>query len=460
MTTWTTPPAPGGLQVVALPGLPEVVPGTDLARKIARTADAVQWPDGSRGLAAGDVVVVASKAVAKAEGRTAPAEERDRVIAAETAEVLAEVPGGGRIVRNRHGVVLAAAGVDDSNVAPGTLVLWPDDPDDAAARLRRGVEAAAGVTPLGVVVTDTLGRAWRNGQTDTAIGISGLVPLTDAATDDTAVDRYGNPLRVTAPAIADEVAGAADLVRGKSTGLPVAVVRGLAGLVLSGDGPGAASLVRPADQDLFRLGTGAAREEGARGALRRRRTVRAFADRPVAAELIRDCVADAVTAPAPHHTTPWRFVHVRGPLRTRLLDEMAQQWRRDLAELDGYTAESITKRVRRGDVLRRAPELVLPFVDLHGAAHGYPDSSRRGYERDLFVLSGGAAVQNFMVAAAVRGAATAWVSSTVFCPAVVQRVLDLPQSWQPLGGIAVGYAQAEPPAREASAGQDFYLLRE
>lgn len=460
MTAWTTPPAGDGLQVVALLGLPEVAPGTDLAGHVAEQAAAVQWPDGNRGLAAGDVLVVASKAVAKAEGRTAPAAERDRVVAAETAEVLAEVPGGGKIVRNRHGVVLAAAGVDDSNVAPGTLVLWPDDPDAAAAALRRGLETATGVAPLAVVVTDTLGRAWRNGQTDTAIGVSGLVPLLDAAADTAAADRYGNPLRVTAPAIADEVAGAADLVRGKSTGLPVAVVRGLAGLVHPGDGPGAADLVRPVEQDLFRLGTAAAVDVGARGALRRRRTVRAFSDRPVAAELIRDCVADAVTAPAPHHTTPWRFVHVRGPLRTRLLDDMAQQWRRDLAELDGYTAESITRRLRRGDVLRRAPELVLPFVDLNGAAHGYPDSSRRGYERDLFVLSGGAAVQNFMVAAAVRGAATAWVSSTVFCPPVVQRVLDLPQSWQPLGGIAVGYAQTEPPAREASAGQDFYLLRE
>lgn len=459
MTRWTRPPAPEGLQVIAPAGLGEVVPGADLVGDLAGVLAAASWPDGSRGVAAGDVVVVASKVVAKAEGRIIRRSERTSALAAETAEVLAEVRGGARIVRNRHGVVLAAAGIDDSNAAAGDSVLWPADPDGAAVLLRRGLQTVLGAAPLAVVITDTLGRAWRRGQTDSAIGVAGLEPILDAAADPAAADRYGNPLHATATAIADEAAGAADLVRGKSAHRPVAVVRGLGACVTSADGPGAAALVRPVAEDLFRLGTDAALAAGARSAVSGRRTVRQFSERPVPAGLIVDCVADAVTAPAPHHTQPWRFLHVVGQLRHDLLDAMAQQWRRDLAELDGFTPAAIARRVSRGDVLRRAPDLVLPFVDLAGAAHPYPDRGRRDHERTLFLLSGGAAVQSFMVAAAARGAATAWVSSTVFCPPVVREVLHLPNTWEPLGGIAVGYAAGEPAQRPGTDASHFYQRR-
>jgi coenzyme F420-0:L-glutamate ligase/coenzyme F420-1:gamma-L-glutamate ligase len=456
-SAWTAPLAPHGLVVAALAGIGEIAAGSDLAAQIAVAAGDLRWPDGSAALSPGDVVVVSSKAVAKAEGRVADARDRDDALAQETQETLAEVPDGPTIVRNRHGVVLASAGIDDSNTEPGRIVLLPEDPDASARALKGALQELTGVAPLGVVVTDTLGRAWRRGQTDTAIGVAGLTPLLAAADDPAAADRFGNPLRATAPAIADEVAGAADLVRGKSAGLPAAAVRGLSGFVADGHGPGAAALVRPPEEDLFRLGWRESMRRGAESAVRSRRTIRSFADRPVPADLIRLCVADAASAPAPHHTRPWRFVHLLGPLRERLLDAMADQWRRDLAELDGYSPGSIEKRLRRGDVLRRAPELVLPFVDLQGAAHDYPDARRRGFERDLFVLSGGAAIQNFMVAAAARGVGTAWVSSTAFCPPVVREVLDLPSSWQPLGGIAVGYADKAPPARHAAAPDSCYV---
>ena len=432
------------LQVIAPDGIGEVTRGVDLARVLALTAATCDWPDGARGLAPGDVIVVTSKVVAKAEGRVVPAADRRATEAAETVEVLAEVPGGARIVRNRHGVVLAAAGIDESNTADGTVVLWPTDPDAAARELKAGVESALTVTPLAVIVTDTLGRAWRNGQVDTAIGVAGIDPLLDLAGS---VDSHGRRLDVTAPAVADEVAAMADLVKGKAAGRPVAFVRGLAHLVGAADGPGAEALVRPLASDLFAQGSDTARRAGLAAAVGNRRTIRTFRADDVPDDLIRAAVADAINAPAPHHTTPWRFVQVKGESRTGLLDEMQQRWRSDLATLDGFDAEAVARRVRRGDVLRDAPTLVIPFVALAGAAHAYPDQRRRSHERDLFVLSGGAAVQNFMIAVAARGAATAWVSSTVFCPDVVAQALAVPPDWQPLGAIAVGYAAQEPAPR-------------
>ncbi len=459
MNRWHRPHSDDALQVAAPEGMGEVLAGTDVARAIALLVGGTKWPDGSRGIRPGDIVVIASKVLAKAEGRTKSAEEWDRVLDEESEEILSHLPNGTKIVRNRHGVVLAAGGIDKSNVPLGKIVLWPADPDQSARELKGELERALDMKPLGVVITDTLGRAWRHGQTDHAIGVAGLEPLIDAASDDTAVDRHGNELNASALAIADEIAGAAEIVRGKSAGLPVAIVRGLAGSVSASNGPGAAALIRPRSEDAFSLGAREATRLGARGAVRARRTVRHFSAEALPENLIGECVVDAVTAPAPHHTKPWRFIQVAGTTRERLLDAMASQWRQDLAELDGYSAESIRKRLSRGDVLRRAPALVIPFLDFEEAAHEYPDVDRRRFERDLFMLSGGAAVQNFMVAAAARGAATAWVSSTVFCPPVVRQELSVPESWQPLGGIAIGMAATEPPDRPAPAAEEFLQIR-
>ena len=232
------------LEIHPVPGLPEVGPGDDLAALVAGAV-----PD----LRDGDVLVVASKVVAKAEGRTVEAESRDGAVAGQTVRVVAErrTPRGtSRIVESRSGPVLAAAGVDASNVAVGTVLLLPADPDASARALRAGIAARTG-RRIGVVVTDTLGRPWREGQVDAAIGAAGV-----AVTDDLrgGKDGYGNPLEVTVRALADEVASAADLVKGKLDGVPVAVVRGLADLVTDDDGPGAASLLRSPAGDWFRLG--------------------------------------------------------------------------------------------------------------------------------------------------------------------------------------------------------------
>ena len=168
---------------------------------------------------------------------------RDDAIAAETVRVVAR-RGTMTIAQTRHGLVMAAAGVDESNTAPGTVVLLPEDPDESARRLRKALRARLGVS-VGVVVTDTFGRPWRAGQTDTAIGAAGVLPVRDHRGE---TDAWGNVLDVTVAAVADEIAAAGDLVKGKALQMPVAVVRGLSELVTDADGPGARALVRPSER--------------------------------------------------------------------------------------------------------------------------------------------------------------------------------------------------------------------
>ncbi|WP_457207166.1 coenzyme F420-0:L-glutamate ligase [Nocardioides sp. P5_C9_2] len=228
------------LEVTAPDGLPEITVDSDLARVVAAATE----------LADGDIVVVTSKVVSKAEGRVR-AGDRAAALAEETVRVVA-TRGPTLIVRNRLGLTMAAAGVDASNVPLGQVALLPLDPDASARALREALLELAGAN-VGVVVTDTAGRAWREGQTDIAIGAAGLVVAEDFGGRE---DPYGNPLAVTLPAVADEIAGAAELAQGKLAGRPVAVVRGRADLVLGAGehGTGAARLVRPEGGDLFGYG--------------------------------------------------------------------------------------------------------------------------------------------------------------------------------------------------------------
>lgn len=241
------------MQVWAVEGIPEVVAGDDIAALIlaavstsSTTASGIEPVE----LEDGDIVVVTSKIVSKAEGRSVEAADREAAITSQTVRVVA-TRGSTRIVENPLGLVMAAAGVDASNAPEGTVLLLPEDPDASARAIQKGLGKK-----VGVIISDTIGRPWRTGVTDIAIGAAGIHVLDDLRGT---ADANGRPLEGTIVALADELAAAADLVRGKANNLPVAIIRGLGHLL--GEGA-AAELIRPANEDMFRLGTNEAWAEG------------------------------------------------------------------------------------------------------------------------------------------------------------------------------------------------------
>lgn len=270
--------APGAVTITPLHGIPEVGRGDDLARLLLAAVDRA----GLR-LREGDILAVSSKIVSKAMGLTASPADKEAVVAAETVRVVAERVGASgmtRIVQGKAGPVMAAAGVDASNTGGRELLLLlPHDPDAVCRSLHTAVRDSTGVREFAVVLTDTSGRPWREGQIDFALGSYGLRVLDDLRGSH---DADGRPLEVTARAVADEIAAAADLVKGKTAGVPAALVRGLAGSVLPGVDPagptpsglrpratmgeeteGASRLVRVGDGDWFALGS----QEAVRAAL-------------------------------------------------------------------------------------------------------------------------------------------------------------------------------------------------
>jgi coenzyme F420-0:L-glutamate ligase/coenzyme F420-1:gamma-L-glutamate ligase len=401
------------LEVIPITGLPEIGPGDDLAALLTGGTD----------LHDGDVMVVTQKVVSKQEGRLVPAANRDAAIAEETVRMVAQRDDL-VITETRHGFVCANAGVDASNVAEGMLTLLPEDPDGSAARLREDLVGRTSARRLGVVITDTFGRPWREGLVDVAIGVAGMPAIVDLRGT---ADHGGRLLDATIVALADQVAAAAGAVMGKAERVPAAVVRGLD---WDGEGGDAHDLVRLPELDLFR--------ESPMQALHARRTIRSFGPGTVARDVVADAIAAACTAPAPHHTRPWLFAALDGaPAKRALLAAIADAWRTDLRG-DGTPEETIERRIARSDeVLGQAPTLIVPFVRFAGA-HTYPDAERAGAEREMFLLSGGAAIQNLLLGLHARSVASCWISSTLFCQEETRAVLGVAEEWHALGTVACG----------------------
>jgi len=427
------------VEIFPLQEIPEIVPGDDLGAALVLAVLA-----GGPSPVDGDGVVVTQKVVSKAEGRvvsewpegkaTWVARETRRVVASRDDMIIAET---------RHGFVCANAGVDASNVAEGFLTLLPEDPDGSAEKIRRQLAAVFDVR-LGVVITDTFGRPWRHGLVNIAIGCAGIPALVDLRGTQ---DATGRVLEATIVALADEVAAASGLVMAKASGIPAAIVRGVD---LHGVASPASSIVRDRDEDLFR--------ESPLQAIHGRRSIRRFESGPVARPALERAVLAACTAPAPHHTRPWLFVGLESELaRKRLIGAMAEAWEADL-RADGTPDPVIERRRAKSDaLLLEAPVLIVPCVRLTGA-HVYADEERSAAELQMFLLSGGAAIQNLMLALHAQGLASCWVSSTLFCKEETRHALGLPEYWIPLGSLAVGRPPAgEPPARPPLDATDFLV---
>jgi coenzyme F420-0:L-glutamate ligase/coenzyme F420-1:gamma-L-glutamate ligase len=247
--------------IIPLPGLPEVSPGDDIAHLITKAAGQMELRIG-----AGDIFVVAHKIVSKSEGRivrldTINPSERARQWAAEyhkdprlielvlrEAKRILKMERGVIVAETGHGFVCANAGVDGSNTAEGTAILLPEDPDRSAKLLHDQLTKTYGV-PLGVIISDTFGRPWREGLVNVALGIAGVAPLIDYRGQK---DASGKTLQATLIALADEIASAAELVMGKADGVPVAIVQGVQGIPTAPPTSSAKELIRPAERDIFR----------------------------------------------------------------------------------------------------------------------------------------------------------------------------------------------------------------
>jgi coenzyme F420-0:L-glutamate ligase/coenzyme F420-1:gamma-L-glutamate ligase len=406
-----TATAAARIEVLPLVGIGEVAPGDDLAALIAKLgAD----------LRDDDILVVTSKIVSKAEGRLVPAPSdpagreaaRQDAVTAESVRVVA-ARGRTRIVQTRHGLVLAAAGVDASNVDTSQLVLLPVDPDASARVLRAELRARLGIR-VAVVVTDTMGRTWRNGQTDVAIGTAGLAPLRDHRGQ---TDPYGNDLSVTAAAVIDELAAAADLVKGKTSGVPVAVVRGL-GPVAADDGPGAAALVRPSAEDMFSLGTAEALAAGRRAAVAALLADGRFTTDPVPDEAVR--AVTATLAGTVDDPDGWRYVHVAStPARRALTAATASAGTAadGTAMAAGGVAADPTDGATAG-AITTAPAILVAF------------------------RADGAASETFARALVSAAAGAGLAARVVPAPRDVAEALSVPPEWVPVGIGLLGFPAA------------------
>jgi coenzyme F420-0:L-glutamate ligase / coenzyme F420-1:gamma-L-glutamate ligase len=377
------------IELIPLEGLPEIEPGDDLAALLEPSLAANAASDG-------DVVAITQKIVSKAEGRMVPGEDRATWVERESVDVVAR-RGDLLITRTRHGFVCANAGVDASNVREGFLTLLPEDPDASAERLQKELSARLGLTRLGVVITDTFGRPWREGVVDVAIGCAGLPALVDLRGT---VDDRGRELETTLVAFADAVAAASGLVMTKTARVPAALVRGLDGS--TGDAPpGPASmLVRRPGDDLFR--------ESALVAVSAAQPSDVFGPGEVSREIVESAVG-AACAGLSEGLWPirdWSMVAADSPATRRRL---------------------VIAAGMADDPVRAATTLIVV------CARTTPESSD-----EATLLSAGAAIRGLGVALHAQGVGWSWDPSRPFDADATRAALALGEDWRPVGIVAVG----------------------
>lgn len=386
------------VEIVPIQGIPEVGPGDDLGALLSRAL-----ADQGLQLQDGDLVVVTQKIVSKAEGRVVPEgpEGKAAWVAKETRRVVAR-RGDLVIAETRHGFVCAHAGVDASNVPAGYLTLLPEDPDGSAERLREALGAWSGAD-VGVVITDTFGRPWRQGLVNVAIGCAGLPALIDLRGTK---DATGRVLEATVEAFADEVAAASGLVMGKADGVPAAIVRGLhaEGLPLP-----ASALLRPAGDDLFR--------ESLLEAVVAFSEATSFGPGEIPPDVVQEALLAAGSAVRTGDGQPWILIEV---LAGRPMARLA----------DAADAEA-------AGILASAPLVVAGFT---GPASGAADDQIPGdSERDALLMSGGAALQNLMLALRAMGLSSRWIPPSRFRPDEAKRALGVAEEGALLGAVAAGW---------------------
>ena len=372
------------IELIPLEGIPEVEPGDDLAALLEPSLAANAASDG-------DVVAITQKVVSKAEGRVVPGEDRAAWIDRESVDVVAR-RGDLLITRTRHGFVCANAGVDASNVREGFLTLLPEAPDASAERLQKELSARLGLTRLGVVITDTFGRAWREGVVDVAIGCAGLPALVDLRGT---VDDRGRELETTLVAFADAVAAASGLVMTKTARVPAALIRGLDGS--TGDAPPgpASGLVRRPEDDLFR--------ESALVAVSAAQPSDVFGPGDVSREIVENAVGAACAVFPVGHLA---MVAVGSPAARRRL----------------VVAAGI-----EGDSVRSAPTLIVVCARITAQS-----------SEEATLLSAGAAIRGLAVALHAQGIGWSWNPRRPFDPDATRAALGLDADWRPVGIVGVG----------------------
>jgi coenzyme F420-0:L-glutamate ligase/coenzyme F420-1:gamma-L-glutamate ligase len=434
--------ASSAVQFSALTGVPLVKPGDDLA-EIILTALAASGEK----LRDGDVLTIAQKIVSKAQSRlvrldtVTPSPEAERLarevnkdarlvelILRESTE-LVRYRRDVLVVAHRLGLVMANAGIDQSNVEHGapddTALLLPEDPDATCAALRETLRTRTGAS-VGVIINDSHGRAFRNGTVGVAIGASGVPTLADLRG---APDLFGRNLHSTEVAIADEISSAASLLMGQAgEGRPIVLARGLA--TARGDGA-AVDLVRPKAIDLFRPAS-------LDDTLKRRRSIRRYTAAPIDDAVITRLVEAGITAPSAHNRQPWRFVLLKDAAKTRLAQAMAGRLRED-RKRDGARAADIEHDATRSIArITGAPAAILVCLTMEDM-DAYPDEQRAAAEHRMAVQSTAMAIQNILLAAHAEGLGASIMCAPLFCVDTVRDVLSLPATWEPQALITLGH---------------------